>query len=78
MRRKEGLEEKGRFGAERKKEGRECVCEYECEYVSEYVCEYVWWGEYERERSWRIDIGLVWFGRFIIYFSSIPLKLEPV
>ena len=37
MRRKEGLEEKGRFGAERKKEGRECVCEYECEYVSEYV-----------------------------------------
>ena len=51
MRRKEGLEEKGRFGAERKKEGRECVCEYECEYVSEYVCEYVWWGEYERERS---------------------------
>ena len=70
MRRKEGLEEKGRFGAERKKDGRECVCEY--------VCEYVWWGEYERERSWRIDIGFVWFGRFIIYFSSIPLKLEPV
>ena len=54
-------------------EGSECVCRglgdgvRVCEEGREGECVCVKKGEYERERSWRINIGLVWYGVDLLF-----------